>query len=213
MPTPWNEDPAGAAPRIRRNLEGLLRKLLAEAPSRVAPSVDLAREWHRSIFRGVDLPVPYFAGEVRDDDADFPELIGYEVRVGALAGTDSRFVPEELERFEARMRRAVGLLDPQVAVGDRPRTTGVLGSVVTLCGTAHGEWVRIHPFANGNGRTARLWANWCAVRYGLPPFVRLQPRPEGDLYGRAARDSMAGNHRAIVSLLADWLAERYRETA
>lgn len=209
MPTPWNEDPPGAAPRIRRNLEGLLGKLLVEAPERVAPSVDLAREWHRSIFRGVDLPIPYYAGEIRDDDVDYPELIGYEVRIGSLAGVASRLVPPELERFELRMQRAVDLLDPRIPVGDRPREAGVLGSVVALCGRAHGEWVRIHPFANGNGRTARLWANWCAVRYGLPPFLRLQPRPDGDLYGRAAADSMRGNHRATISLFADWLEERY----
>ncbi|MFP5232432.1 MAG: Fic family protein [Acidobacteriota bacterium] len=41
----------------------------------------------------------------------------------------------------------------------------------------HAEWIRIHPFANGNGRTARLWANLVAMRYGLPPSIRLRPRP------------------------------------
>jgi hypothetical protein len=76
LPTPWNEDPPGAAPVIRRNLEALLRKLIAETADRAAPSVDLAREWHRSIFQGVELPVSYYAGEVRDDDPDFPELVG-----------------------------------------------------------------------------------------------------------------------------------------
>jgi Fic family protein len=80
------------------------------------------------------------------------------------------------------------------------------------CAQAHGEWARIHPFANGNGRIARLWANWCAVRYGLPAFVRLRPRPEGDRYARAAGDSMAGDHRATVSLFADWLEERLRHS-
>lgn len=58
--------------------------------------------------------------------------------------------------------------------------------MLTLCAYAHGEWIRIHPFANGNGRTARLWANWCALRYGVPPFVKLKPRPEGDLYATAS---------------------------
>jgi len=210
LPIPWDDDPPGAAPLIRRNLEILLRRLIAEAPDRVLPTVDLARGWHREIFAGVGLPVSYYAGEVRDDDPRYPELIGYEVRVGLHPGVAAREVPAELSRFEDRLRRAVEILDREVPVGTRPGEPGTLGSVVTLCAHAHGEWARIHPFANGNGRTARLWANWCALRYGLPLFVRLRPRPEGFLYARAAADSMTGDHRAAVSLFADWLEQRLR---
>lgn len=208
MPTPWNEDPPGSGETIRGNLENLLRKLIAEADDRVEPSLALARTWHRAIFEGVELPVPYYAGEVRDDDPRFPDLVGYEVRVGSRAGVASREMPAALSRFEDRVGRAVAILDREIPIGEVAREAGVLGSVVTLCAHAHGEWARIHPFANGNGRIARLWANWCALRYGLPPFVRLRPRPEGDRYARAAYDSMAGDHRATVSLFADWLEER-----
>lgn len=210
---PWNDDPPGAGPRIRRNLETLLRRLIAEAPRRPAPRVDLARAWHRQVFDGVDLPVVYYAGEVRNDDPRYPELVGYEVQVGRRPGVAARDVPAELERFERRMARAVDLLDPELPPGERPADWSVLGSVVTLCAHAHGEWARIHPFANGNGRIARLWANWCALRYGLPPFVRLRPRPQAALYARAAADSMTGDHRATVSLFADWLEQRLRATA
>lgn len=80
---------------------------------------------------------------------------------------------------------------------------------MTLCSYAHGEWVRIHPFANGNGRTARLWANWCALRYNLPPFVRLKPRPQGNLYARAAASSMAGDHRSMVAVFAEMLDQHF----
>lgn len=158
----------------------------------------------------MDLPVAYYAGEIRDDDPSYPELVGYEVRVGHRFGVSAREVPAELERFERHMARAVEILDAEKLVGQRPRDWSVLGSVLTLCAHAHGEWARIHPFANGNGRIARLWANWCALRYGLPPFVRLRPRPEGTRYARAAADSMTGDHRATVSLFTDWLRERLR---
>jgi hypothetical protein len=154
--------------------------------------------------------VPYYAGEVRDDDPDYPELVGYEVQVGPYRGVPAREVPAQLERFEERMQQAARLLDDRLPPGQAPASEGVLGSVVTLCAIAHGEWARIHPFANGNGRTARLWANWCALRYGLPLFVRLRPRPAGSLYAAAAADSMAGDHRATISLFAGWLEERLR---
>jgi fido (protein-threonine AMPylation protein) len=172
--------------------------------------VAAAQAWHRRTYRGVRLPIAYYAGEIRDDDSRFPELIGYEVRVGDRLGAPSREVPGELVRFEASMRRAVRRLDAPIPVGGRPADAGELQSVLTLGALAHGEWVRIHPFANGNGRTARLWANWCALRYGLPPFVRLKPRPDGDSYAAAAADSMRGDHRAMVAVLASRLDERLR---
>lgn len=212
MPIPWNDDPPGAAPRIQRNLDDLVRRLTAAAPRRLPPTADLARQWHRETFAGVDLPVPYYAGEVRDDDPEYPELVGYEVAVGLRSGTPSHRVPAELSRFEARMQRAVERLDDALPAGERPRDAAILGSVISLCAHAHGEWARIHPFANGNGRTARLWAIWCALRYGLPIFVRLQPRPAGHRYARAAADSMLGDHRATVSLFADRLEAALRES-
>ncbi len=192
------------------NLRGVLGDLVRRASQRAAPAVSTAQEWHRRLYRGVRLPVAYYAGEIRDDDPRFPELIGYEVRVGDRPGVPARAVPEELGRFEAAMRVAVGRLDTRIPVGRPPADTGELQSVLTLCALAHGEWVRIHPFANGNGRTARLWANWCALRYGLPPFVRLRPRPEGDAYAEAAADSMRGDHRTMMSLFAAQLEERLR---
>ncbi len=175
--------------------------------------MELAQAWHREIFDGISLPVSYYAGEIRDDDPRYPELVGYEVAVGQVLAVAARRVPTELERFENRVRRAVGRIDSLVPPGQEPPGLGVLGSVITLCAVTHGEWVRIHPFANGNGRVARLWTNWCALRYGLPPFVRLRPRPAGREYARAATDSMRGDHRAAASLFTKWLEARLREGA
>lgn len=67
-----------------------------------------------------------------------------------------------------------------------------LAAVIQLSAWAHAEWVRIHPFANGNGRTARFWANFVFMRYGLPPIVRMRPRPDGG-YGTAGSAAMDGN--------------------
>ena len=164
----------------------------------------MAREWHRQIYRGVRLPIPYFAGEIRDSDPELPELFGYEVAVGPYLGVASRLVPEQIAEFESTMRQAVDVLDAAIPGGNRPSDAQVR-SVVSLCANAHGEWIRIHPFANGNGRTARLWVNWCALRYGLPPFIRLKPRPEGNLYSVAAMSSMRGDHRAMIAVLTDML--------
>ena len=210
MPIPWNEDDPRDAALLVQNLTDLLRQIARQAPLRLTPAVAMAQEWHRQVYRDVKLPVPYYAGEIRDSDSKFPELYGYEVRVGRQRGVESRFVPQQLARFERAMKRSVAALDPVIPAGSSPTDERQLRSVLTLCAYAHGQWVRIHPFANGNGRIARIWANWCALRYGLPPFVRLKPRPEGNLYATASALSMRGDHQAMIVVFADML-DQYLE--
>jgi fido (protein-threonine AMPylation protein) len=209
MPIAWNEDPPGAEQQILANAAALLGEIAAEADRRLEPSVEMAQDWHRRLYRGVALPVPYYAGEPRDSDPDCPELQGYEVAVGAARGTPSELVPAALSGFEGSARRAVLSLDEAIPAGRQPASGRELHGVLSLCAVLHGEWVRIHPFANGNGRTARLWANWAALRYGLPPFVTIKPRP-GDPYGLAAMASMSGNHLAAIAAFDQMLREHLR---
>jgi Fic family protein len=166
----------------------------------------MAQHWHRELYDGIARPCDYYAGEVRDSDANFPDLIGYEVEVGGIPGVPSAQVPQALQRFAQSAQTAAARLDRAVAVGAQPSSTSPteLHGVLTFCAVLHGNWVRIHPFANGNGRTARLWANWAALRYGLPPFVTIEPRPR-DPYGLAAAASMAGDDQVMVGVLNQML--------
>jgi fido (protein-threonine AMPylation protein) len=204
MPIAWNDDPPGAEQQILDNAAAVLREIAAKAPDRREPSIAMAQGWHRRLYEDVDLPVSYYAGEPRDSDSSFPELIGYEVEIGSYQGTPAADVPAALESFEAGARRAVVSLDEAVPIGTEPESGPQLRGVLSFCAVLHGEWVRIHPFANGNGRTARLWANWAALRYGLPPFVTVKPRP-GNPYGLAAMASMRGNHDATVAAFLEML--------
>ncbi|HEV3037885.1 MAG TPA: Fic family protein [Candidatus Angelobacter sp.] len=72
--------------------------------------------------------------------------------------------------------------------------------------------MRIHPFANGNGRTARLWANCMALRYGLPLFIRLRPRPDGG-YGAASAEAMQGNWEPTATVFHEMLNRLLDEVA
>jgi len=93
-----------------------------------------------------------------------------------------------LKEFEERLQKTVEVLDQHIQP-DQELSADPVAAVIDLCAWVHSEWLRIHPFANGNGRTARLWANCIAMRYGLPPFVRLRPRPDGG-YGAVAEAAM-----------------------
>jgi fido (protein-threonine AMPylation protein) len=201
VPVPWNDDPPGSDAQIVANLNDIGNRIIAAAPRRLERTVAMAQQWHRDIYQGVALPVPYYAGEIRDSDPVYPELIDYEVAVGTAPGLPAADVPTALTGLEAGVKAVVAQMDGVIAVGTRPANATDLFAVLEVAARTHGEWVRIHPFANGNGRVARLWVNWVAVRYGLPFFLTLKPRPANLIYAAAASSSMRGDHRPMIVAL------------
>ena len=205
MPKPWNDDPPESRQQIEANILALGPQFRADTESRPAPTVAMAQEWHRALYAGVKLPEPYYAGEIRDSDPQFPELYGYEVRVGSALGVPSQDVPAELAQLETRIQAVCSRLDAAIPGGALPPDDATLRAVIAACANAHGEWVRIHPFANGNGRPARLWVTWIGLRYGLPTFILVKPRPAGEPYAAAAAASMRGDHRFCALLFEQML--------
>jgi cell filamentation protein len=67
---------------------------------------------------------------------------------------------------------------------------------------AHYEFVRVHPFNNGNGRTGRIVMNLAALKLGYKP-LELYHR-EGDsrkIYIDAMKSSDKGNLEPLMSLI------------
>ena len=157
------------------------------------------------MMEGLEVPDRRYVGAFRGE----PGLELIQVRVGANYGVDSIDVSEELADFETKLQALIAELDALLPMGQE-LDADQLAAVIDPCAWVHAEWVRTHPFANGNGRTARLWANSLAVRYGLPPFIRLRPRPNAG-YGDAGAKSMQGDWKPTVvvfrRLLIDFLAE------
>jgi len=126
-----------------------------------------------------------------------------QVRVLSHYGVATSEVSGELRRFEAKFQGLVAELDSLIPVGREP-DADQLAAIIDLCAWVHAEWIRIHPFANGNGRTARLWANSIAMRYGLPPFIRLRPRPNAG-YAEAGAKAMHGDWKPTATVFRQWL--------
>lgn len=179
----WDED----GERLFDNLKEAYRAAREEARARRPPDIGQARRWHALTMAGLTVPDAGLAGAFLGE----PGLEGYEVSIGVYEGVPASEVADALTAFEARLRRAAAALDGIVLGGAAPADADELNAVIELCAWVHSEWVRIHPFANGNGRTARIWAGYIAMRYGLPPFVRLRPRPDGG-YGAACARAMEG---------------------
>jgi len=218
MPGPaWADDPDADSPVIATNVSALLGQLAATAAARQEPRIALAHDWHRRIFAGLtSIPSAAYLGQARG--TDHPDLVDYEVvlrerRAGRVLsqGVPAEQVGSALTQLERALRATVARVDASIPIGTRPRSADHLLAVIELAASIHGEWIRIHPYANGNGRVARTWANWVALRYGLPPFVRIKPRPDGLVYGHVAHLSMGrppdfrGDHLPTVSVFLDLL--------
>ncbi len=196
----WDED----SPRLRRNLTKAMGEIVRASNRREPARLEAARHWQILVMRGLNVPDSRVVGAFRGE----PGLEYVQVRVGANYGVEASRVAKELNRFKKKLDRLVAELDASLPIGEEP-DADQLAAIVDLCAWVHAEWVRIHPFVNGNGRIARLWANSLALRYGLPPFIRLRPRPNSG-YGDAGAAAMRGDWRTTVivfrRLLDDFLS-------
>lgn len=72
---------------------------------------------------------------------------------------------------------------------------------VVLAGEFHARLVTVHPFVDGNGRTARLASNLLLLRHGYPPATwRPEDRPR---YYTVLEDAHGGRYEGIVALTAE----------
>lgn len=193
----WDQN----SPELLKNLQSVLRDIRDDAQNREPLSLETIRKWHRDTMSGLTVPNPALVGKFRGQ----PGLESIVVTIGKHSGTAPEKVEEETNECALRLRKMITVLDDAIAP-EANLTGDQLNAVLEAIAWAHSEWVRIHPFANGNGRTARLLANAIAMRYGLPPFVRLRPRPNHG-YGRAAESSMRGDHRPLALAFRQMLTD------
>ncbi|OFX08389.1 MAG: hypothetical protein A2516_12250 [Alphaproteobacteria bacterium RIFOXYD12_FULL_60_8] len=71
----------------------------------------------------------------------------------------AKFIKTEMERLNGLLKGATPL-SPRLPHGE----------IVAKVAQTHGELIAIHPFRDGNGRTARMLANLMLMQAELPPF-------------------------------------------
>jgi hypothetical protein len=159
----------------------------------------MVRDWHRSWLQGVEVPDEAYRGGFRGDS--HPALADYEVTIGGLPTTRAASVGEEVRKLVKELQNQVTWLDEVEALEDPSvLDPSFVVKVLELAAWLHCEWVRIHPFVNGNGRTARMWVLWLCARYGLPQLLALRPRPDMG-YNSAAQLGTLGEHGLFLQYL------------
>ncbi len=80
---------------------------------------------------------------------------------------------------------------------------------IELATWTHNKLVQVHPFTDGNGRTARLIMNWVLLRKKYPPVVISVQNKEQYYYVIESADT--GDQKPFAAFLAKQLLEQYAE--
>jgi Fic family protein len=196
----WDADSA----QLEQNLLRVLENIRDNARRRTVLSLETARQWHAGTLRDLVVPDPRYVGRFRGESG----LEKIQVPIGGRFGVAARDVAAALTAFERTLQPVIARLDALISGGTDPNADQ-LAAILEVCAWVHAKWIRIHLFGNGNGRTARLWVNSIAMRYNLPPFLRLTPRPD-DGYGDAGAEAMLGNWQPTMELFRRLLDDLLR---
>ncbi|VDM47604.1 unnamed protein product [Toxocara canis] len=134
-------------------------------------TVEDIREIHRRVLGFVD---PEAAGVFRRT----------QVYVGSFTPVPPELVPSEMEELVRWLNdEETFLLDP-----------------IEFAAIAHYKFVYIHPFVDGNGRTARLLMNLILMQAGFPPII-IPVEERGDYY-HSLNAANAGDLRPFIRFIA-----------
>jgi fido (protein-threonine AMPylation protein) len=163
------------------------------------------RDWHRRFFENF-VPLSYYAGLFRQHDSRRPCLgidVGVHGRDGVFhLGSSFHDVSFEMRDLSDQVMNHIKNIEVRwqcLTPEDRIR---MLASVIA---NTVGNFIKIHPFLNGNGRVSRtLWIALLA-RYKIRSDLTIAERP-GWPYGELMESAMQGNfaplYHHVVLMLA-----------
>ncbi|MDP9433840.1 MAG: Fic family protein [Actinomycetota bacterium] len=178
-----------------------------EGVRRVIPTASLVRDWHKQSLTGVPVAEPWVAGGFRGEGPPQSQLHSYLNGVNGIPGVSPRQVGRQVNNTFDQLTDRLEDLDGRWAAGER--LTTMYEDILRLCAWAHGHWVRIHPFADHNGSTARLLTLELGLRYELPLPLPGKPRDSTPthglqlIYDLAAKNQMLGDDDLMVQYLHD----------
>ena len=185
----------------------LRQRVIDEALAGTLPTSSFVRQWHQDSLHGVQLAERWVAGNYRGQGPAGSQLSRYVNQVDGVEGAPASRVTKLVNDTFSELTRQAALLDARRAAGQD--LAQLYADLLPLCAWIHGQWVRIHPFADHNGSVARLLALSVGLRYGLPLPLPGKPRNSAPIaaagltvnYNLAASNQMLGDDRAMISYL------------
>ena len=185
----------------------------SSAPGILAQVVKDTRPVHGSLFNGFTPPhFPYFAGNYRGSRHSC--LASYEVTAGTpnpnspKVGHPAATVPIEMDALAGQIDLAIQEMDlvwnaPNAVMGREAK----LVRLVELVAAIFVYWMEIHPYANGNGHTARflMLALFARQQIFLNSKMTVHPRPSDPNYISAIADHRMGKTQPLHLLILQCL--------
>lgn len=98
---------------------------------------------------------------------------------------ESILVPEQMEQLILRYNEWITQYHPLI-----------------IAALLHGEFVKIHPFIDGNGRTSRLLMNFEVIKNGYPPIIiKNEMRPQ--YYESLDKAHITGDYTDFIKLVVE----------
>jgi Fic family protein len=114
----------------------------------------------------------------------------------------------ELEKKLQALEHAEGIIRGRN--DNTPKVHKTVDQVIQLAAWVHYSVTCIHPFRDGNGRTARLAGNLILERFGLIGISIKVEKENKNRYRQAlAQIDNANDYKPLVSLIYEGLRERY----
>ena len=121
-----------------------------------------------------------FAGKYRD----------VNISKGGFAFPASRFLPQTMEEFETQILSGL------------PNKYNSKDELIKDIAKVHGELLFIHPFREGNGRTARMLANLMSRKQGYDSLkFELITEKEFNMYVLAVQSSADKNYKKMEKII------------
>jgi Fic family protein len=141
----------------------------------------MIRSLHQLILKGID-----------DENAGRYRTINVRIAGAEHVPPDQVLVPELMERLVAWHRDEAPALHP-----------------VERAARVHSDFVKIHPFVDGNGRTARLLMNLELLQAGFPPAV-LPVERRLAYYEALEADHVRGDREPFLRMVAEVVREGFQ---
>lgn len=145
------------------------------------------REVHQAILNGIN-----------DKDAGIYRMSEVEISGSAYKPPTYIQVPDMMNDYASWLSKV-----------SNPETRPANISPIILACVAHTWFVYIHPFVDGNGRTARILMNLVLMRAGYP--ISVITKPDRGRYYDALEISQTSDLTPFIALICDSLGESLDE--
>ncbi len=167
-------------------------------------SVETIKEIHKEIFRDAWTEI---AGKYRTENLEITNskhIPPHHSRVPFLMEERAAELAQKLQAIE----KAEGVIKGRN--GNTQKVHKMVEQVIQLAAWVHYTITCVHPFRDGNGRTARLAANLILERYGLIGISIKVEQENKNRYRQAlAQIDSANDYKPLVGLIYQGLKERY----